>query len=64
MEDIYNKSKGLNYSEILNNIARLGDEIKDEQSKEDGEYDKQKEFELRYAQFIAGLKLNTGIKIF
>lgn len=55
---------GFDCHETLNNIDKLKDEIEVERQKSDEDYNPQKEFELLYKQFIQGLKLNTGIKLF
>jgi len=56
--------KEFDHSEILNNIDKLKDEINEERGKDDSEYDAEKEFKLMYRQFMEGLKLNTGIRLF
>lgn len=63
MQDIY-MLKEFDHSEILNNIDKLKDEINEERDKDDSEYDAEKEFKLIYKQFMEGLKLNTGIRLF
>lgn len=63
MRDIYNIDE-FDYSEVLNKIDKLKDDIEEERSKNDDEYSAEKEFNLVYKQFMEGLKLNTGIRIF
>ena len=63
MADIYNIN-GFDHNEILNKIDKLKDEIEEERAKNNDEYSAEKEFNLVYKQFMEGLKLNTGIKIF
>lgn len=63
MRDIYNIDE-FDYSEVLNKIDKLKDDIEEERAKNDDEYSAEKEFNLVYKQFMEGLKLNTGIKIF
>lgn len=64
MDDIYYKSGGFNYSEVMEELSRIDDEIAEEREKDDSEYNKEKEFKLLYKQFLTGLKLNTGIRLF
>lgn len=64
MADIYNTNIGYNPSDILNEMSKIDEEIENERTKEDGEYDREKEFKLLYKQFVTGLKLNTGIRLF
>ena len=47
---------------IMEKIGNLEQQLIEEQSKEDR--DRNKEFELLYARFMAGLKLNTNIKYY
>ncbi len=63
MRDIYNIDE-FDYSEVLNRIDKLKDDIAEERAKNDDEYSAEKEFNLVYKQFMEGLKLNTGIRIF
>ena len=49
---------------IIDKINNLDEQLFDEQQKTIDERNAQREFELMYAKFMAGLKLNTGIKIF
>lgn len=63
MRDIYNINR-FDYGEVLNNIDKLKDEIEAERAKSGDDYSAEKEFNLIYKQFVEGLKLNTGIRIF
>ena len=60
MQDIYNYSKEFEVNNVIDRINCLSEEIAKEQSKPFEERDLDKERELRYAQFIQGLKLSTG----
>jgi hypothetical protein len=51
-------------NEIIDKIGEIDEKLEEERNKPDDEYDKQREFELIYAKMIAGLKLNTGFKMF
>jgi hypothetical protein len=64
MLDIYNTNTGFNPNDVLSEMAQIDQEIEDERSKDDSEYDREKEFKLLYKQFVTGLKLNTGVRIF
>jgi len=52
------------FNEIIDKIGEIDEKLEEERNKPDDEYDKQREFELIYAKMIAGLKLNTGFKMF
>lgn len=62
MRDIYNRLTDSSY--VLDEMSKIQDEIEKEESKSDEEYDSEKVFKLLYRQFLTGLKINTGIKIF
>jgi hypothetical protein len=65
MIDIYSKNTEFEPNEILDQMAKIDEEIEAERGKDDNEYDREKEFKLLYKQFVTGLKLNTGnIRIF
>lgn len=49
---------------VLNQMGIIDEKLIEEQSKELSDRDKNREFELMYAKFIAGLRLNTGMRIF
>lgn len=53
-----------NQNQIMNDISQIQEELLQEQSKPNEERDKQKELKLIYKQFIKGLKLSTGNKLF
>ena len=44
---------------IYNKLAEISSKLEEEQNKDKGERDKEKELRLMYAQMIQGLKLNT-----
>lgn len=52
------------FNEIIDKIGEIDEKLEEERNKPDDEYDKEREFELIYAKMIAGLKLNTGFKMF
>lgn len=56
--DYYNKER------IMNEISLLREELEIEKEKPIHERDKEKELKLLYKQFIKGLRLSTGNKIF
>ena len=64
LSDIYNTNAGFNPNDVLNEMAQIDEEIESERSKDDSEYDREKEFKLLYKQFVTGLKLNTGLRLF
>lgn len=55
---------GFDRNAIFDKIDRLDTELQEEQAKSDDERSRDREFELIYARMIAGLKLNTGIRLF
>lgn len=59
MQTIYQYNKGFDKSEIINKISDLSEQIKKEQTKDNNEYNKEKELELFYAQLIQGMKLSV-----
>ena len=52
------------FNEIIDKIGEIDEKLEEERNKSADEYDKEREFELIYAKMIAGLKLNTGFKMF
>lgn len=56
--------KEISMQGIIDKINNLDEQLFDERQKPIDERNAQREFELMYAKFMAGLKLNTGIKIF
>ena len=59
MQTIYQYNKDFDKSEIINKISDLSEQIKEEQTKDNDEYNKEKELELIYAQLIQGIKLSV-----
>lgn len=59
MQTIYQYNKDFDKSEIINKMNELSEQIKEEQTKDNTEYDKAKEIELIYAQLIQGIKLSV-----
>ena len=59
MQTIYQYNKGFDKSEIINKISDLSEQIKKEQTKDNNEYNKEKELEMFYAQLIQGMKLSV-----
>ena len=56
MQTIYQYNKDFDKSEIINKMNDLSEQIKEEQTKDNDEYNKEKELELIYAQLIQGIK--------
>lgn len=59
MQTIYQYNKDFDKSEIINKMNDLSEQIKEEQTKDNDEYNKEKEIELIYAQLIQGIKLSA-----
>ena len=59
MQTIYQYNKDFDKSEIINKMNDLSEQIKEEQTKDNNEYNKEKELELIYAQLIQGIKLSV-----
>ena len=59
MQTIYQYNKDFDKSEIINKMKDLSEKIKEEQTKDNDEYNKEKELELIYAQLIQGIKLSA-----
>ena len=47
---------------IFDKMDRFQSLLEEEQEKPDGERDRQREFNLMYAQFMQGLRLSTGMR--
>ena len=58
MQTIYQYNKDFDKSEIINKMNDLSEQIKEEQTKDNDKYNKEKELELIYAQLIQGIKLS------
>ena len=59
MQTIYQYNKDFDKSDIINKMNDLSEQIKEEQTKDNDEYNKEKEIELIYAQLIQGIKLSV-----
>ena len=59
MQTIYQYNKDFDKSEIINKMNDLSEQIKEEQTKDNDKYNKEKELELIYAQLIQGIKLSA-----
>lgn len=55
---------GFNIGNVIDNIDKINSEIDELYDGEDKAVDKKKEFNLVYRQFIEGLKLSTGVKLY
>ncbi len=59
MQTIYDYNiDEFNKSNIISKMNDIGDRIHEEREKDNEEYNKEREKELLYAQFIQGLKLS------
>lgn len=59
MQTIYQYNKDFDKSDIINKMNDLSEQIKEEQTKDNDKYNKEKELELIYAQLIQGIKLSV-----
>ena len=64
MADIYGYTNEFERGQIIEKMDMLDSQLLEEQEKEPEERNADREFELMYAKFIAGLKLSTGARIF
>lgn len=64
MADIYGYTGEFQRSEIFKKMDMIDEKLAEEQSKEPEERNADREFELMYAKFMAGLKLNTGARLY
>lgn len=55
----YNYNNEFDKDVIYNKLAEISSKLEEEQNKDKGERDNEKELRLMYAQMIQGLKLNT-----
>ena len=55
----FNYNNDFDKDVIYNKLAEISSKLEEEQNKDKGERDKEKELGLMYAQMIQGLKLNT-----
>ena len=64
MADIYGYTNDFERGQIIEKMDLIDSQLIEEQEKEPEERNADREFELMYAKFIAGLKLSTGARIF
>jgi hypothetical protein len=64
MPNIYGYTNDFERRQIIDKMDIIESKLLEEQSKEDCKRDLDREFELMYAKFIAGLKLSTGARMF
>lgn len=64
MADIYGYTNDFERGQIIEKMDLIDSQLIEEQEKEPEERNVDREFELMYAKFIAGLKLSTGARIF
>lgn len=64
MADIYGYTNDFERGKIIEKMDMLDSQLIEEQEKEPEKRNADREFELMYAKFIAGLKLSTGARIF
>ncbi|MBQ3945989.1 MAG: hypothetical protein II670_10350 [Alphaproteobacteria bacterium] len=64
MTDIYGYNGEFQRSNIFNKIDMIDEKLAEEEAKEPEKRNANKEFELMYAKFIAGLKLSTGARLY
>lgn len=62
MNNIY--LNGFDKHSVFDKIDNIDMQLQEEQMKEPDKRDRDREFELLYAKMIAGLKLNTGYRLF
>lgn len=55
----FNYNNDFDKDVIYNKLAEISSKLEEEQNKDKGKRDKEKELRLMYAQMIQGLKLNT-----
>ena len=49
---------------VIERMDELEEQLLEEQDAENGKIGKNREFELMYARFMAGLRLNTGMRLY
>lgn len=64
MADIYGYTGEFQRGNILDKMDDLDMQLAEEQAKNPEERNREREFELMYAKMIAGLKLNTGARLY
>jgi len=64
MADLYGYSGDFERAKVVEKMDDLETKLLEEQSKSPEDRNPDREFELMYARMIAGLKLNTGARLF
>ena len=64
MADIYGYTGEFQRSNIFNKMDMIDEKLAEEQAKKPEERNVDREFELMYAKFMAGLKLSTGARLY
>ena len=64
MVDIYGYTGEFQRSNIFNKMDMIDEKLAEEQAKKPEERNVDREFELMYAKFMAGLKLSTGARLY
>lgn len=64
MADIYGYTGEFQRSNIFEKMDMIDNQLSEEQAKEPEKRDVNREFELMYAKFMAGLKLSTGARLY
>lgn len=64
MVDIYGYTGEFQRSNIFNKMDMIDEKLAEEQAKKPEERNADREFELMYAKFMAGLKLSTGARLY
>ena len=64
MADIYGYTGEFERSNIFNKMDMIDEKLAEEQAKKPEERNADREFELMYAKFMAGLKLSTGARLY
>lgn len=64
MADIYGYTGEFERNKVIEKMDNLESQLIEEQAKEPEKRSADREFELMYARFIAGLKLNTGARLY
>jgi hypothetical protein len=49
---------------VIERMDEIEEQLLEEQDAETGKIDAKREFELMYARFMAGLRLNTGMRLY
>lgn len=58
MRTIYNYNNEFDKAEVIKKMNDLGERAQEEREKKPNEYDRKRELELVYAQFLQGLRLS------